>query len=218
MHAQWRGRRVADNACHSFCELRGAQGSTGVSEREFECAAEGASRWQPRAPRDQHVADPALPNTAVAAKHGHTPARGHPRRTGSQRRRSSLALTQRGPSAASFPGLPPSSPCIAHELSVNDMGAVSSCCDSCCKFSLIRASCLPSTPVLTLASPPVRSRKSQSYEPLLLENEREAVADLLQFLESTTSSAVRRPRVRHAHPLLQTEPPPTSSRGHHFPR
>lgn len=29
-----------------------------------------------------------------------------------------------------------------------------------------------------------RSRKSQSYEPLLLENEREAVADLLQFLES----------------------------------
>lgn len=32
---------------------------------------------------------------------------------------------------------------------------------------------------------PVRSNKSQSYEPLLLENEREAVADLLQFLEST---------------------------------
>ena len=31
----------------------------------------------------------------------------------------------------------------------------------------------------------VRSNKSQSYEPLLLENEREAVADLLQFLEST---------------------------------
>ena len=31
---------------------------------------------------------------------------------------------------------------------------------------------------------PVRSSKSQSYEPLLLENEREAVADLLQFLES----------------------------------
>lgn len=30
----------------------------------------------------------------------------------------------------------------------------------------------------------VHSRKSQSYEPLLLENEREAVADLLQFLES----------------------------------
>ena len=34
--------------------------------------------------------------------------------------------------------------------------------------------------------PPVRSRKSQQYEPLLLENEREAVADLLQFLESTS--------------------------------
>ena len=30
----------------------------------------------------------------------------------------------------------------------------------------------------------VSSRKSQSYEPLLLENEREAVADLLQYLES----------------------------------
>ena len=30
----------------------------------------------------------------------------------------------------------------------------------------------------------VQSRKSQSYEPLLLENEREAVADLLQYLES----------------------------------
>lgn len=30
----------------------------------------------------------------------------------------------------------------------------------------------------------VGSRKSQAYEPLLLENEREAVADLLQYLES----------------------------------
>jgi hypothetical protein len=30
----------------------------------------------------------------------------------------------------------------------------------------------------------VQSRNSQSYEPLLLENEREAVADLLQYLES----------------------------------
>ena len=30
----------------------------------------------------------------------------------------------------------------------------------------------------------VKSRKSQGYEPLLLENEREAVADLLQYLES----------------------------------
>jgi vacuolar protein 8 len=33
----------------------------------------------------------------------------------------------------------------------------------------------------------VHSRRSQSYEPLLLENEREAVADLLQYLESTSS-------------------------------
>lgn len=31
----------------------------------------------------------------------------------------------------------------------------------------------------------VQGRRSQSYEPLLLENEREAVADLLQYLEST---------------------------------
>lgn len=30
----------------------------------------------------------------------------------------------------------------------------------------------------------VGSRRSQAYEPLLLENEREAVADLLQYLES----------------------------------
>ena len=34
---------------------------------------------------------------------------------------------------------------------------------------------------------PVQSRSSQSYEPLLLENEREAVADLLQYLESASS-------------------------------
>ncbi|KAI0090035.1 armadillo-type protein [Irpex rosettiformis] len=45
------------------------------------------------------------------------------------------------------------------------MGVVSSCCESC--FS---------------------SRKAQSYEPLLLENEREAVADLLQFLENRNST------------------------------
>lgn len=32
----------------------------------------------------------------------------------------------------------------------------------------------------------VQGRRSQSYEPLLLENEREAVADLLQYLESST--------------------------------
>ncbi|CAL1696679.1 unnamed protein product [Somion occarium] len=45
------------------------------------------------------------------------------------------------------------------------MGVVSSCCESC-----------------------FRSRKSQSYEPLLLENEREAVADLLQYLENRTTT------------------------------
>lgn len=31
----------------------------------------------------------------------------------------------------------------------------------------------------------VQGRRTQAYEPLLLENEREAVADLLQYLEST---------------------------------
>ncbi|CAG8583507.1 13373_t:CDS:10 [Acaulospora colombiana] len=35
---------------------------------------------------------------------------------------------------------------------------------------------------------PVKSRKSQAYEPLLLENEREAVADLLQYLENRTTT------------------------------
>ncbi|ETW87677.1 hypothetical protein HETIRDRAFT_308344, partial [Heterobasidion irregulare TC 32-1] len=34
----------------------------------------------------------------------------------------------------------------------------------------------------------VHSRRSQSYEPLLLENEREAVADLLQYLENRTTT------------------------------
>lgn len=35
----------------------------------------------------------------------------------------------------------------------------------------------------------VQGRRSQQYEPLLLENEREAVADLLQYLESAYTSA-----------------------------
>ena len=37
---------------------------------------------------------------------------------------------------------------------------------------------------ICLPSVAVHGRRSQSYEPLLLENEREAVADLLQYLES----------------------------------
>ncbi|KAI0271655.1 vacuolar protein 8 [Gloeopeniophorella convolvens] len=45
------------------------------------------------------------------------------------------------------------------------MGSIFSCCDSC-----------------------FQSRSSQSYEPLLLENEREAVADLLQYLENRTTT------------------------------
>ena len=38
---------------------------------------------------------------------------------------------------------------------------------------------------LTIVSTIVQGRRTQAYEPLLLENEREAVADLLQYLEST---------------------------------
>ncbi|KAH9005888.1 vacuolar protein 8 [Lactarius hatsudake] len=45
------------------------------------------------------------------------------------------------------------------------MGNLFSCCESC-----------------------FQSRSSQSYEPLLLENEREAVADLLQYLENRTTT------------------------------
>ncbi|KAJ3575898.1 hypothetical protein NP233_g784 [Leucocoprinus birnbaumii] len=45
------------------------------------------------------------------------------------------------------------------------MGNVSSCCESC-----------------------FQGRKSQQYEPLLLENEREAVADLLQYLENRATT------------------------------
>ncbi|KAF9569858.1 ARM repeat-containing protein [Agrocybe pediades] len=45
------------------------------------------------------------------------------------------------------------------------MGNIASCCESC-----------------------FQGRRSQSYEPLLLENEREAVADLLQYLENRTTT------------------------------
>ncbi|KZT58395.1 ARM repeat-containing protein [Calocera cornea HHB12733] len=47
------------------------------------------------------------------------------------------------------------------------MGNVASACGSCCGL---------------------RSQKVQGYEPLLLENEREAVADLLQYLENRTTT------------------------------
>lgn len=60
------------------------------------------------------------------------------------------------------------------------MGVVSSCCDSCCACPAH----IPCVSILTHPLVPVRSRRSQQYEPLLLENEREAVADLLQYLES----------------------------------
>lgn len=57
--------------------------------------------------------------------------------------------------------------------------------------SLYRFTTVPPTPSELIAVIPVRSRKSQSYEPLLLENEREAVADLLQYLESESLAASR---------------------------
>ena len=61
------------------------------------------------------------------------------------------------------------------------MGNLFSCCESCCTYpSFLFA---PQTPSFRVT---VQSRSSQSYEPLLLENEREAVADLLQYLESAS--------------------------------
>lgn len=48
------------------------------------------------------------------------------------------------------------------------------------RLILLRPQSTPKCPL------PVNRRRSQSYEPLLLENEREAVADLLQFLESAS--------------------------------
>jgi hypothetical protein len=43
---------------------------------------------------------------------------------------------------------------------------------------------------LTISMCLVQGRRSQAYEPLLLENEREAVADLLQYLESMLLSGL----------------------------
>ena len=61
------------------------------------------------------------------------------------------------------------------------MGNISSCCDSCCTYiHQIHFLAL----IFFSLGVSVQTRNSQSYEPLLLENEREAVADLLQYLES----------------------------------
>ena len=61
------------------------------------------------------------------------------------------------------------------------MGNIFSCCDSCCTYThQIHFLVL----IFFSHGVSVQSRNSQSYEPLLLENEREAVADLLQYLES----------------------------------
>ena len=68
------------------------------------------------------------------------------------------------------------------------MGSLFSCCESCCTYlSFFFASLTPSSWHTSPFRVPVQSRSSQSYEPLLLENEREAVADLLQYLESASS-------------------------------
>lgn len=68
------------------------------------------------------------------------------------------------------------------------MGSLFSCCESCCTYlSFFFTSHTLSSWHTFPFRVPVQSRSSQSYEPLLLENEREAVADLLQYLESASS-------------------------------
>jgi len=61
----------------------------------------------------------------------------------------------------------------------------------------------------------VQGRRSQSYEPLLLENEREAVADLLQYLESELLLYFQSELLSRCG--SQIEPPPISFRGHRYP-
>lgn len=83
---------------------------------------------------------------------------------------------------------------------------------------IFRAVFLMSLATLTLGSSlfEVSSRKAQAYEPLLLENEREAVADLLQFLESAYQMTKGNSCVDTNHPQIETLP--TSSKDHHWPR
>lgn len=61
------------------------------------------------------------------------------------------------------------------------MGNISSCCECCTHFVQYHRFASLTTVFI------VQGRRSQAYEPLLLENEREAVADLLQYLESMVS-------------------------------
>lgn len=56
-------------------------------------------------------------------------------------------------------------------------------------FSALPQTSPPHAELISIS--PVRSHNPQSYEPLLLENEREAVADLLQYLESESHAASR---------------------------
>ena len=93
------------------------------------------------------------------------------------------------------------------------MGNIFSCCESCC--TCIHQIPLPHPNIPFAGS--VQSRNSQSYEPLLLENEREAVADLLQYLESACSLFNGRP-IKHPYPFQKTGLRPTFSPALHSPR
>jgi vacuolar protein 8 len=63
------------------------------------------------------------------------------------------------------------------------MGGV---CSSCCKLPV--SCCAAVLLVRCVDDAKGGQRRKNSYEPLLLENEREAVADLLQYLESASLS------------------------------
>ena len=63
------------------------------------------------------------------------------------------------------------------------MGACSSCCRGPSPL-LPSIRDPPAHPLTASPPPPAGSTKSAPYEPLLLDNEREAVADLLQYLEN----------------------------------
>ena len=90
------------------------------------------------------------------------------------------------------------------------MGNIFSCCESCCL-------CIHQFPLPRLNILAVQSRNSQSYEPLLLENEREAVADLLQYLESACSLPTGRSNT-YPYSFQKTGRQPTFSPAHHSPR
>lgn len=108
-------------------------------------------------------------------------------------------------SPSPFPSTLSFSSAYRHSFSyiTTGMGNITSCCDSCCAFVFF-CSLFP-----FLKSSPVQGRRSQSYEPLLLENEREAVADLLQYLESMCFFQSHRSDLA-SDPSSQTEQPQIS--------